>query len=507
MKTQPPDLAEKLQVLSHRAGVYLFKDRLNRVIYVGKARDLHRRVHQYFHPSRRVKADLKTRALVESVWDMEIHEVKSEPEALLLEGRLIKEYRPKYNVSFRDDKRFLMVKINEKELFPRFAMTRLKKDDGARYFGPFVHSGALRKTLHEIHKRFHIRSCRPQEPDEKEHKHCLDDVIKNCSAPCIGRVTREEYLAKVREACEFLEGQAGERLATVEKEMREAADKLNFEKAATLRNLIEDMRTTIRPMRRFERDLPTTVIPEKDILELQSALALPSVPAHIECFDISNISNTHMVASLVVFRNGRPDRYNYRRYRIRTVIGQNDFACMNEVVFRRYRRVLGSVSGVGVGGAGRLPDLVVVDGGKGQLGAALAAFERLGVAHCPLIGLAKENEEVYRVGEHQPLVMPRTSGALRLLQRVRDEAHRVANEYHQLLLKRRVSESLLDECPGVSEGRKKVLLEEFGSVKMLRAATVEEIAATPGIGGKLAQQIHDFLAAQKSEKTHDGRHF
>lgn len=498
-----PDLSEKVHELPHKPGVYLFRDRLNRVIYVGKARDLHRRVSQYFQASRKATADLKTRALIEGIWDIDVHVVRSEAESILLEGRLIKEYRPKYNVSFRDDKRFLLVRVNLSDPYPRFTLTRVKKDDGARYFGPFAHSGALRSTLELIKKRFGLRSCRPLEPGERDYRHCLDHIIRRCSAPCVGKVTREEYRERVLAACEFLDGQSRQMADELRREMRAAADRLDFERAAALRNLLADIETTTKPMRRFVREEPTTVVPERDIMDLKAALSLPELPLHMECFDISNISTTHKVASMVVFRDGRADRSQYRRYRIRTVEGQDDFASMREVVYRRYRRVLEVGEGgspewpVGPDGRQQLPvgfpDLIVIDGGKGHLGSAMDSLRQLGIRGAPIIGLAKENEEIYLPGRSDPLLLPRDSGALRLLQRIRDEAHRFANSYHQLLLKRRMSESVLDECPGVSASKKAALLRSFGSVARIRKATAVEIASVPGIGSKGAEAIVEFF--------------
>src|SRR6201985_3955423 len=221
-----PDPNKKLREVPHKPGVYLMKDRLRRVIYVGKARDLRKRLAQYFMPSRRMTADLKTRALLDSVWDFEIHLVRNEPEALLLEGKLIKEFRPKYNVSFRDDKRFLLVKVNLSDAIPRFQLARLKKDDGCRYFGPFAHAGALRSTLSWMRKRFGIRSCRAPEPGEQDYRRCLDHIIKNCSAPCIRKVSLEEYHQRVLEACEFLDGESRELLEQLEADMKSAAEQL-----------------------------------------------------------------------------------------------------------------------------------------------------------------------------------------------------------------------------------------------------------------------------------------
>src|SRR5258708_39439693 len=229
---EKPDINLKLRDVSHKPGVYLMKDRLKRVIYVGKARDLRKRLSQYFMPSRKMTADLKTRALLDSVWNFEFHEVRSEPEALLLEGKLIKEFRPKYNISFRDDKRFLLVKVNLNDPFPRFQLTRLRKDDGARYFGPFAHSGALRATIELIRKRFGIRACRPLVPGEYDYKHCLNHIIKNCSAPCVGKIDREQYLKLVGQACDFLDGRSHEMVDALEGEMQTAAAKHDFERAA-----------------------------------------------------------------------------------------------------------------------------------------------------------------------------------------------------------------------------------------------------------------------------------
>lgn len=527
-----PDLQKKLREVPHKPGVYLHRDRFGTVIYVGKARDLRKRLASYFTPSRQRMAEHKTRALIESIWDFDFHEVRNEPESLLLEGKLIKEYRPKYNVAFRDDKRFLLVKIHPEEPWPRFQLTRLRKEDGARYFGPFAHSGALRQTISWMNREFGLRSCRPLEPGELEYRHCHNDVIKNCTAPCIGRITREDYLAKVEQACDFLQGHAKDLVRSIEEEMREAAASLDFERAAELRDMIANLERTLRPTRQFRgRGVPGKAIdPGADVAELGECLGLGAPPEVMECFDISNISSNHIVASMVRFRNGLPDNANYRRYRIKTVAGQDDFASMAEVIRRRYSRILLEArERVGPEEADasqenpleamrrieaeeeriveaaenkkrqpfvRLPDLVIVDGGKGQLGMAVRELRRLGLHELPVIGLAKQREEVFRPGESEPLVIPHDRGALKLLQRIRDEAHRFANGYHQLLMKRRVEESILDDCPGISRARKERLLGRFGSVSRLRKATPEEIASVPGIPEKLAEEIAHFL------KTH-----
>ena len=505
---EKPDLQRKVQEVPHKPGVYLMRDRFNRVIYVGKARDLRKRVSSYFLPSKIAQADLKTRAMLDAVWDFETHTVRSDAESLLLEGKLIKEYRPRYNVSFRDDKRFLLVKIDLSEEWPRFRLARFKKDDGARYFGPYAHSGALRQTLNFMRKKFGVLTFGRGSPTERELKSATYQVPMRLS-----EIGAEQYRERVVQACEFLEGHSREMIAVLEEEMRKAAEKMDFEKAAELRNMIEDLRSTTKPMRRFTRgSLQSAIDPMADVQALSDALQLPRVPRVMECFDISNISTTHVVASMVCFRNGLPDKDNYRRYRVRTVEGQDDFASMAEVVRRRYSRILLEARETNPEAAEfsqenpaeainhqpstafvRLPDLIIVDGGKGQLSAACRELQRLGLHDLPIIGLAKEHEEIFRPGRALPLQLPMDSGALRLLQRIRDEAHRFANAYHQLLMKKRIGESILDDCPGVSQNRKNLLLRKFGSVNRLRKATVDEIAATEGIGRKLAEDVHRFL--------------
>ncbi|BCX47071.1 excinuclease ABC subunit C [Haloferula helveola] len=510
------DLKAKLREVPHQPGVYLMKDRLGSIIYVGKARDLRKRLSSYFMASRKTRADLKTRALIDTIADFEIHQVRNEAEALLLEGKLIKDYRPRYNVSFRDDKRFLLVKLDPSEPWPRFVLTRLKKEDGGRYFGPFAHSGALRATINWVNRRYGLRVCRPRVPDEVAYKHCNADVIRNCSAPCVGRVSREDYMAKVDEACDILSGKGRrEVFQEIEDEMEKAAGRLDFEKAALLRDVLDNLRKTLNPTRQFTRGrgVPTTVKPIEDLAELGEELGLEGPPRVMECFDISNVSSNHIVASMVRFTEGRPDNRNYRRYRIRTVEGQDDFASMAEVIRRRYSRILKenweAVPDLDdsqediveiqrrLAKEGRakivLPDLVIVDGGKGQLSSAVRELRQLGLHELPVIGLAKQREEVFVPGKSEPILIPHERGALKLLQRIRDEAHRFANGYNELLYRRRMKESVLDDCPAISPKRKQQLLEKFGSVARIRKASVGELAALPGISERSAEAILDWL--------------
>ncbi|MDB6059292.1 MAG: excinuclease subunit [Verrucomicrobiales bacterium] len=497
------------------------KDRFGTVIYVGKARDLRKRVSTYFQPSRRLRWDLKLNALVDAIYDFDVHTVRNEPEAILLEGKLIKEYQPRYNISFRDDKRFLLLKVNLNDPIPRFTMTRLRQEDGARYFGPFAHSAAARHTLTLARRKFNLRGCRPLTPGEVDYKHCLYGHLKYCTAPCIKNVRLEAYKQQVLAACEFLSGQTEEMEKELEGQMRKAAVAQDFEKAADYRDALNDLRKTTGRIRTFKRQpytLPVAIEPHRDIAELAKALNLPANPERIEGFDISNISGTFAVASMVSFWDGKPDRSNYRRFRMKTVVGQDDFACMAETIHRRYSRVQREANEAQMGevatieatldpiealpkGRSPYPDLIVVDGGKGQLNAACAELEKLGLRNIPIIGLAKEYEEIYRPGESEPLRLSHDSGALKLLQRVRDESHRFANTYNAQLRLKKISESILDEFPGIGDQRKARLLKKFGSVQRLRLATVEQIAEVSGFGGKAAAELKTFLLARSVSRA------
>src|ERR1035437_1829356 len=434
-------IRKKLGTLPHKPGIYLMRDRFGTVIYVGKARDLRKRVSHYFQPSRRLGWDLKFKALIEAIHDFDFHLVRSEPEALLLESKLIKEFHPRYNVSFRDDKRFLLLKVNLNDPIPRFTLTRLKQEDGARYFGPFPNSGALRSTLALVRRQYHLRGCRPLTPTERDYKHCLYGHLKYCTAPCIANVGREEYLGQVKAACDFLAGQCAEMQEQLGEEMKKAAAAQEYERAAQFRDLLADLRHTTKKVSRFGRvpySLPLALDSEKDLAELAKALGLAAPPRRIEGFDISNISGTFKVASLVSFKNGRPDRANYRRFEIKTVEGQDDFASIAEVVRRRYSRLLRESRGGKVEDGGwkmedgqprvcpssilhppsSFPDLILIDGGKGQLGMACAELAKLGLEKIPVIGLAKEFEEIYLPGKSEPLRLGLDHPAVKLLQRL-----------------------------------------------------------------------------------------
>jgi len=480
------NLKEKVRALPERPGVYLMKDRLGRIIYVGKAKSLKKRVSSYFQRGRaHTISQPKVRAMLDLIHDFDTIEVKSEPEALLLEGRLIKQWKPRYNTDFTDDKRFLLVRVDLAQELPRFVLTRIRKDPRSRYFGPFAHSGLLRRTLAQIRRQFGVLlgDGTPQKlPDGRWQLY--DDVRQEIYGH-ENLVTAADYRPRVEAACAFLDGKSREWLETLRAEMQTAAEKQLFEKAAELRDVIQALEGTLKRARRFERDRTLLRSDTEALLALQETLALSVPPAHMECFDISHISGTFVVASMVHFTDGRPDKDHYRRFRIKSFIGNDDFRAMEEVVGRRYHRLAEEGK--------PMPDLVVIDGGRGQIGAALKAFIAIGVEPPALIGLAKKHETIIFPDERAPLNLPVSHPGLNLLQRLRDEAHRFANTYNADLRSRRLRESILDDFPGLGPKRRALLLAHFGSIDRLRAAPVAAIAAVEGFGPKIAAELHAFL--------------
>jgi excinuclease ABC subunit C len=482
----PEAVREKLRGLPDKPGCYLMRDRRGKIVYVGKAVSLRKRVQSYFRDATLRRASPKLRGLIRSVADLDIIVVRNEAEAVLTEGRLIKEYRPYYNVSFRDDKRFLLLRADPDEPWPRFDLCRLRRDDRCLYFGPYASAAAARVTLDFIEKRFGLRKCTPRLPDNETYRHCINDIVRYCSAPCTGNISRAGYHERFEEACAFLRGQRLEYLDEVRGRMEEASRHLRFEEATALRDLLFHLHDTIRQHARvaatpeMRRDAAL-----RGIEELQTVLALPSVPTLIEGFDVSTISGTHAVAAMVSAVDGLPRRNRYRRFRIRDVAQSDDPAMMAEAIRRRYARLLAE--------GGDLPGLVLVDGGITQLRAARHELDRLGLAQVPAAGLAKRYEEIYRPDAEQPLRLPRDSEALRVLQRLRDESHRFALTYHRRLRGRRIRESVLDEIPGIGPRRKQQLLAYFGSVRKLAAAGAGEIEQVPGVGPELASAIREAL--------------
>jgi excinuclease ABC subunit C len=483
----PPTLKEKVRRLPDRPGVYLMKDRLGRIIYVGKAKALKKRVSSYFQPSRAFTLHPKIRALVEMIADFDAIVVKSEPEAILLEGKLIKQWKPRYNTDFTDDKRFLLVRVDLREELPRFRLVRFRKDDHSRYFGPFAHSGPLRKALAQMRRKFGIMLGDASPRRLPDGSWQLYDDVRAEIYGFPNSVTSEDYRVRADQACAFLEGKSREWLESLRAEMDSASGRREFERAAGLRDIVFALERTLERPRHFERTDPTALSAgEPALVSLARALGLPSAPRTIECFDISHISGTFVVASMVRFADGRPDRDSYRRFRIRGFLGNDDFRAMEEVVGRRYRRLRAE---------GRaFPDLVVIDGGVGQVGAALKAFTALDLDPPPIVGLAKREETVVFPDGRPPLDMPLDHPGLQLLQRLRDEAHRFANTYNADLRSKKIRESRLDDFAGMGPVRRAALMGRFGTIERIRGASAAEISEVPGFGPKLSTELHAFLA-------------
>ncbi len=480
-------LREKLRALPEKPGVYLMKDRLGRIIYVGKAKSLKKRVSSYFQPgrTRALRHQPKIRTLIELIADFETIEVKSEPEALLLEGKLIKQWRPKYNTDFTDDKCFLLVRVNLEDELPRFTLTRFRKDDRSRYFGPFAHSGLLRRTLATMRKQFGVLLGDTHPAPLGDGRWRLYDDVRAELYGWPNEVAAADYRTRVAQACYFLDGKSREWLEELRAEMQARAAKQEFEKAAELRDVVLALERTLARTRKFTRDLTRLRPNDEALRSLQEALGLEAPPAHMECFDISHISGTFVVASMVHFTDGAPDKDHYRRFSIKSFIGNDDFRAMEEVVGRRYRQLIADRK--------PFPDLVVIDGGRGQIAAALKAFVGLECMPPALIGLAKKHETIIFPDERTPLNLPLSHPGLNLLQRLRDEAHRFANTYNADLRSRKIKESVLDDFAGLGAKRKAALLAHFGSIDRLRAASAEQIAEVEGFGPKLAAEVRAFL--------------
>lgn len=479
-------LKAKVRQITHKPGVYLMKDRFGGVLYVGKAKDLKKRVTTYFQPSRKLQvAQPKVAAMLDLIHDVETIEVRSETEALLLEGKLIKEYRPRYNTDFTDNKQFLLVRVDLQNTLPRFRLTRNRTEDKSRYFGPFAHSGLLRRTLAEMRRQFGIL-LGDAKPEEIEPG--LWRLYGDARAEIYGQtedVTTEQYRQRVEEACVFLDGKSREWLAELKDKMAEAAATQRYERAAELRDIIEALEKTIEPSRRYTR-VPR-LLAEVDAAapdSLAAVLGLSGTLSTLECFDISHISGSFSVASMVRFVDGKPDRAGYRRFKIRSFEGNDDFRAMEEVVGRRYRRLAEE--------GHAFPDLVVIDGGLGQVHAAQKAFLVLDLEPPPLIGLAKREETVV-FPDGRELVLPRNDPALRLLQRLRDEAHRFANRFNADLRSKKIRESVLSDFAGLGPVRRQALMAHFGSLERLKQAREEELKAVEGIGPKLAAELRAFL--------------
>ena len=602
----PESVLEKIPHLPESAGVYLWRDRDGTVLYVGKAKRLRSRVRSYVTGDH--LESIKTRALMQQIGGLDTIVVPSEAHALILEANLIKEYKPKYNIALRDDKSYPYIKVRVAEPFPRVWVTRHLVDDGSRYFGPYTDVGAMRRMLNVVKRIFTVRSCNYDMPRQMPERPCLDYYIKRCKAPCILAQTQSEYRAMIDEVLVFLDGRTKEVARRVRQRMDLAAESLEFERAAELRDALQHLERMEEPtvvlsieggdrdVLGFARDGDDAVValmrirggkllarehqflenleeetdpailqayiarsylplddrssellvpfdPEErelveaslertaihvpqrgprrelvdlatqnarhlleelrltgdeteeragdPIYDLQRQLGLQKVPRSLVCFDISHAQGTDTVASCVWFQNGRPYRAEYRKFKVKTVEGVDDFASMNEVVRRYFARRTEEEK--------PLPDLVLIDGGKGQLNAAHAALDAIGLGAMPIISLAKREEEIFVLGRPDSLRLPRRSPALRVLQQARDEAHRFAITFQRKRRSMRTMTSELLRIPGVGEAKRRQLLEAFGSLQGVRDAAPEAIAALPGFGQKTAERVLESL--RKSSPT------
>ncbi len=459
-------------------GIYIMRGASGEILYVGKANSLRKRVMSYFARP----LGYRIGVMLAQMRDIEIIQLRSEEEALLLECKFIKEFQPKYNVSLRDDKRYPIVRMGLDETYPKFTVVRIKKNDNARYFGPFTDAHSLRRTLKFLRKLFKIRSCSYREPGPKEAKHCIYYHMKACLAPCMREVSREHYMEAMRDACLLLEGHHQGLVKALHKRMKAAAAAHEFEKAATLRDHIQSLKAVVgsRP-KNIQWYRRTSSQRDEGVRELQAALGMTKLPKVIEAFDISNLAGNQAVGSMVRFVGGRPSNKDYRKFKIREVSGIDDYRMMQEVVRRRYTRLAMERR--------PLPDLILIDGGKGHLGAARQVMREMGLERIPMVSLAKQEEEIFRPDNPEPLRLPVGSQARYLLQHLRDEAHRFAIGYHKALRARRIRQSVLDDVSGIGPRKKAMLLSRFGTIEKIRALSQDGLAAVPGVGEILARNI------------------
>ena len=457
-------LRQRIAHLPDQPGVYLFKDAHGTILYVGKAVSLRKRVASYFH--RPAALGPRTGRMVARVVDVEVRQTSSEAEALLLEAQLIKQHQPYYNVSLRDDKAYPILKVMH-EPFPRLMVVRRKLNDGAIYFGPYTDAGLMHDALRFLRRVFPMRTCKtfPKTP-------CLEYHLGQCLAPCAKYIDAPQYQRIVDDLVAFLEGKRDQLLHELSRRMAAAARDQRFEEAVRLRDQIQALTSVI-------------VAKEKSLAagpleQLQAALKLPQLPRRIEAFDISNIFGDFAVGSMVVFSDGKPHKAHYRRFRIETVQGIDDYQMMREVIRRRYSGTLTSEL--------PRPELILIDGGKGQLSAACDELGALSLT-IPTMGLAKRFEHIFLPNSEEPIILLPTSPVLHLVQHIRDEAHRFAITYHRRIRGKAITHSILDAIPGIGPKRKQTLLRAFGSLNLLAQASPEEIAQRGRLPHVLAKQI------------------
>lgn len=461
----PGFLKARIAELPDRPGVYLFKDRDKRPIYIGKALSIRKRVMGHF----RCYGETFTKegVMLAQVNRIDVVETPTEAEALLLEASLVKESLPKYNQELRDDKSYPFLKITGEE-YPRLVIARGRKADGGKYFGPYTNGRLLRQAVKMLRQQFPLRTCRVL-----PKRVCLAFHLGQCGGPCEGHEDRAHYLRTVRELESFLEGRRDALVRHLSRRMKEYAANREYEKAQAILGEMQALASVpAAPARGREEGV---------LAALQEALELPHLPARMECFDISNIMGQEAVGSMVVFVDGEPARAEYRRFRIRTVTGIDDYGMMREVIRRRYGRALEEKRSV--------PDLVVIDGGKGHLSAAKAELDALGLVELPVISIAKQHEHLFKPGREAPYVFPLSSPFLHIVRHLRDEAHRFAITYHRRLHKKEAIVSLLDAIPGVGPVTRARLLKKAGSVRRIASMSIEQLMEKGRVGEKTARAI------------------
>ncbi len=482
-------ITEKLKSLPRKPGCYIMRDRKGTIIYVGKAKILANRVRSYFRHSTILRGHPKVRQLVREADSIEWRVVRTEDEALLLENTLINEHKPKFNILLRDDKHYLGIRAAIGEDYPRLMPFRLKKDDGAYYFGPFpTNGGDVYPVIDFLRRRFGLRYCKTPLPTEETYRHCNYDQICTCAAPCIGKISKEEYRRRFEEACDCLRGKRIDIIEELKQKMLEASAKEEYEEAGK----IKEIWSALKDMANARRIGPvaTQETRKEDALNgiklLAEALGLKAPPKVIECFDISNTSGLLAVASMVVAVDGLPDHRRYRTFNMEGFDGPNDPAMIAQAVTRRYAFLKENNQ--------PMPDLIILDGGITQLRAAREALAKLGICNVPTVGLAERMEELVMDNGEPSILLERDSDGLNVVRRLRDEAHRFAITHHRNRRNKTIRESLLDEIPGIGPAKKMLLLRTFGSVYSLARADHSQIAALPGIGEELASQILITLA-------------
>lgn len=470
------------------------KDVVLRVIYVGKATSLRDRVRSYFHEN--AKYHPKMSALVSAIHTIDHIQTRSDLEALILESSLIKQYRPKYNVIFKDDKSYPLIKLTIQETYPRLSMTRRIAPDGARYFGPYV-VGSVRKMLKTLYRLYPIRDC-TLDMSKVYPRACLKEAMGLCSAPCTRQVTPEVYGGYVKQAIKFLEGRQKMIANEFEHKMKAAAAHQEYEEAATYRDLahmvglVSYQAEQRAPLARLAKQERRRQFSQQALLQLKEALGLPKPPERIEAFDISTFAGDQSVGSMVVFQDGEALKEDYRHFNIRSVEGMNDFAMMAEIVKRRYTRLMNE--------GWNFPDLILIDGGKGQLSAARKVLEEMNAPPLFIVALAKREEDLYLPDREAPLRLPRESSALQLIQSIRDEAHRFAIGHHRQRIRKQLTESVVTRIPGVGPQRTKALLKTIGGLEQLLRATPEQLEGVPGISPAMSAAIHQYFHPSSSAK-------